>query len=328
MLVALIVLSITDAFAHPPASLVMDSQGTVYYSDLSHVWALASDGSKRVVVRDVHTHELWLDPDGNLYGEDVGNVGERYHHRVWRFTPSGPLTDVRPWREGHPSDHSDYSFARDSQGREYVLARSPHRVNVWERGTRIRTLELADQDASPGWLIVSPSGVTHITLGGALWRWAPEDTSAIRLAENLIERTDAFDFLHDRHALMGMWHGPEDEVYVSVFSGQAVKRIDSDGTVSVAARSTGDWSPVSGLIASDGAMWIQEFSTSNETRVRRIAADGTETLFDKAMNPGSPASSPSAPIQLNRAALGLGALLGVLALAVMALARRPRKRVV
>ena len=78
---------------------------------------------------------------------------------------------------------------------------------------------------------------------------------------------------------MGLWSDVEGAVYVSVFSGQVVKRIEPDGTVSIAARSTGEWSPVSGLVAPDGALWIQEFSTSNDTRIRRLAADGTETLF-------------------------------------------------
>jgi hypothetical protein len=39
------------------------------------------------------------------------------------------------------------------------------------------------------------------------------------------------------------------------------------------------WSPVGGLVSDDGALWILEWSGSNQARVRRLHADGTESLF-------------------------------------------------
>ena len=90
------------AAAHPPVSLVLDSRGNLYFSDLRNVRVLRPDGSIEIAVADVHTHELWLGPDGSLYGEDVTNVGEDYRHRVWRLEPDGVVTDVLPWRAGYP----------------------------------------------------------------------------------------------------------------------------------------------------------------------------------------------------------------------------------
>ena len=74
--------------AHPSVSVVVDSTGTIYFSDLSRVWMIHPDGSRSVAVDNVHTHELWIGPDGNVWGDDVQNVGEQYRHRVWkRATP-------------------------------------------------------------------------------------------------------------------------------------------------------------------------------------------------------------------------------------------------
>ena len=36
--------------AHPSVSAVIDSGGSVYYSDLEHVWRVAPDGTKSVAV--------------------------------------------------------------------------------------------------------------------------------------------------------------------------------------------------------------------------------------------------------------------------------------
>lgn len=49
----------------------MDSKGDVYFTDLKHVWKLAPDGKKNIVVSNVHTHELWIDANDNLYGEHL-----------------------------------------------------------------------------------------------------------------------------------------------------------------------------------------------------------------------------------------------------------------
>lgn len=267
------------AIAHPPVALVMDHQGTVFYSDLHHVWMIAPDGAKTIAVRNVHTHELWLGPDGSLYGEDVTNVGEQWYHRVWRRHPDGALTDVIPRRAGHPVDHADYAFAHDQSGRSYVLRRAEGRIDIRREGAVVRSVPLDLRRGTPGWLIADSTGVVHVTVGPDLLRLEPSDDALTVVARDLVERTEAFDFVHDRHALMGLWTDREGAVFVAVFAGQMVKRITPAGTVSVVARTKGSWSPSGGLVAPDGALWLLEFSTSNEARVRRIGPDGGEQIF-------------------------------------------------
>jgi len=81
LLIALLC-SAVPAFSHPGVSIVIDSRGIVYYTDLEHVWRILPDGSKEIAVRRVHTHELYLDDDDYLYGEDVVYEGERLD--TWR----------------------------------------------------------------------------------------------------------------------------------------------------------------------------------------------------------------------------------------------------
>ena len=81
------------ALAHPPVSIVIDSQGNIFYSDLERVWMIRTDGTKIVAVQKVHAHELWIGQDDILYGEDVTNVGDNYRHRIWKRTPNGQIED-------------------------------------------------------------------------------------------------------------------------------------------------------------------------------------------------------------------------------------------
>lgn len=264
------------ASAHPSVSVVVDKTGAIYYSDLSAVWVIRPDGTKEIAVADVHTHALWLSADGVLYGEDVSNRGAHYRHRVWALTPQGELRDAISWREGHPSDYADYSFVRDDEGRSYVLRRSARRIDVLREGTRERSLSFA---AYPGPVHEHHvyEGSVYVAVGGSLLRLDGETASAV--ASGLVERTEAFQFVQDRHALMGMWHDVQGGIYVSVFAGQAVKRVSPQGNVQTVASSEGAWSVVGGTFDAEGALLLLEWSTSNEARIRRIGPDGREEIL-------------------------------------------------
>ena len=264
--------------AHPPVSIVIDSRGNVFYSDLEQVWMIAPDGSKTIAVQHVHTHELWIGPDDTLYGEDVANVGDSYRHRIWKRTPDGQIENELEWREGHPDDFNDYSFARDASGLMYALVRSEKQIKILRDNEVIQTIALDSHEGFVHWLIVQPDGTIFLTIGKSLIQIKPGTTEGIVLANHLIERTPAFDFLHDRHALMGLWTDTKNNVYVSVFSGQQVKQISPDGIASVPFRQSGKWSITGGAIDSQGRVWLLEFSSDNQVRVRRIGQD-EETIF-------------------------------------------------
>jgi len=263
------------AAAHPPVSLVLDSRGNLYFSDLRSVRVLRPDGRIEIAVANVHTHELWLGPDGALYGEDVTNVGDDYRHRVWRLEPDGALTDVIAWRDGYPDEFHDYGFQRDAGGNAYVLRRDARSIEVRDPASAlVRQISLDDDPGYLHWLTVSPEGLVHVAIGPDLYRVEPGEISARVVARDLVERTPEFDFVHDRHALMGMWKDARGDICVSVYSGQVVKCVSARGEVTELTRSSGKWSPVGGRARPDGGHWLLEWSSDNEVRVRAIEAGG------------------------------------------------------
>src|ERR1041385_2177580 len=121
LLIAALFLSVS-ASAHPSVSVVVDTKGNVFYSDLKQVWRLDTQGKKTVAVPDVHTHELWLDSSDVLYGEHLWYTGPqdgsgKWFYRVWKRSPDGRISDVVPATEGF---RANFSFVRDGSRNGYM----------------------------------------------------------------------------------------------------------------------------------------------------------------------------------------------------------------
>src|SRR6185295_7001831 len=79
--------------AHPAWGIVVNRAGEVYYSDLETVWKIDRAGHVSVARAGVsgrHVHELSIDADDNIYGEDYDGTSTR----VWKMAPSGAITSV------------------------------------------------------------------------------------------------------------------------------------------------------------------------------------------------------------------------------------------
>ena len=74
---SILLLVTISSFAHPGIGIVMDSKGNVYYTDLTQVFKIDINGKKTVVVKNVHTHELYIDKSDNLFGEHLWYGGEQ-----------------------------------------------------------------------------------------------------------------------------------------------------------------------------------------------------------------------------------------------------------
>ncbi|MCL7959200.1 MAG: hypothetical protein M8861_03295 [marine benthic group bacterium] len=266
--------------AHPPVSVVMDSRGFVYYSDLQNVWKISPTGNRTLAVIGVHTHQLYLDAENRLYGEDATNddaTGKPYH-RVWRLDPDGTLTDVIPRRAGYLWDYGDFGFVRDRMGVAYILqhAGGPALVRVGATGKVTRTTLPRPE---PGFALPTPDGKVVITAGRDLLRADTRRDAAVVWKPDLSRLTPRAVEVADRHSLLGLWIDREERIYVASFAGAAVIRIDPDGTESVVAHSPEGWAPSGGMAGPDGSMWLLEVSLDNQVRVRRVMADGTERVY-------------------------------------------------
>lgn len=267
------------AGAHPPVSVVMDSRGFVYFSDLQNVWRISPTGTRTLAVIGVHTHQLYVDAEDRLYGEDATTddaTGEPYH-RVWRLDPDGSLTDVIPMRAGYLWDYADFGFVRDRMGVAYVLQHSggPALVRIGATGRVTRT-SLPRQE--PGFALPVDDRVV-ITAGRDLLRADPRRQNAMVWKENLADLTPRVVEVQDRHALLGMWGDRQGRIYVAAFAGAAVIRIGTDGEAAIVERSPDGWAPSGGMVGPDDSLWLLEMSSAGQVRVRRLMSDGTEHVY-------------------------------------------------
>lgn len=259
--------------AHPGIGIVMDRQGNVYYTDLARVWRIDPAGRKTVAVPGVHTHELALDAQGNLYGQHLwyeGDATKKWGYYAWKRTPSGRVEKVIPTREGWFL--ADYSFVRDASGTMYWAEPAPH--VVFRRRTpdgKISDVAACPDCRNVRWLAATAEGTILFTDAGDL-RTLGTNGSFRTLVKGMQKAEEA-------QLLMGIWTDARRNVFVADYGARRVFRVAPDGKVATAARSHFPWAPSGGTFAPDGALWLLENTIVNTVRVRRIAADGKERIF-------------------------------------------------
>ena len=258
---------------------MQDSRGNVFYTDLTHVWMIGPDGRKTIAVRNVHTHELCLDADGNLFGEHLWYEREatnRWGYRVWRLAANGALSDVVPAREGF---RKEYSFVRDGAGHMYrAEPGSPTRIEKRDPGGALSTLAECGDCRDVRWMTATAEGTVLFIDGGDLREVSPAGRLRT-IARRLSRRVWTQPHVSERHALMGIWTDTAGNAYVASYGAREVKRISRGGEVRVVARSRLPWSPTGGLVTPRGDLWLLEYSVTNAARVRRVARGGRETIY-------------------------------------------------
>jgi hypothetical protein len=258
--------------AHPGIGIVKDRKGNIFYTDLKQVWKIAKDGKRTIVVPNVHTHELYVDPNDNLYGEHLWYNGERLNtwgHYVWRLHANGKLDTVINPSEGFLAN---YSFVRDAAGNMYWAERFKiTRFKKKSTNGGINTItEGKFKDIR--WMYANSNGVVYFIDLLDLYKIEPGKQHQL-VAEDISNSSNLHaPITNSRHNLMGIWTDIEENIYVANYSGQVVKKISSDGIVSKIAFSTAPWSPTGGVFDDQGNLWLLEYSVTNEARVRKIPA--------------------------------------------------------
>lgn len=254
-----------SALAHPSVSVVVDSRGNVYYSDLTQIWRIAPDGTRSIAVPHVHSHELYLDGSDTLYGENLWYNGETlktWGNSVWKRTSDGHISFVHPPRNGF---NEDFSFVRDAAGNQYFAVHDKNEVRRRSPDGRVVTMARAPfKDIR--WMTVTPNGVVYLIDLLDLVRVTP-DGKVTTIARNLSSHALIGD---DRHRVQGVWLDRAGNVYVAASAEREVKRVTPSGRVDVVARSTFPWSPSGGVVAPNGDLWVLEYSTTNQQRVRKV----------------------------------------------------------
>lgn len=250
------------AAAHPPHGIAVAEDGTLYYPDLTHVWALdPATGEARIVVRNVHTHAVYLDGAGNLYGEDVDNQGDRYWHRVWVLRTDGTLEDVLPTRDGHPSDFHDYSLSLDPDGGSWLVRpREGELRHLAEDGTM--TDRPITAGSGPLGRVAVIGEYVYLTRARDLLRFDPETEAYAVVATGALPSREPFEWVRAPFALMGIWAGPDGEPCVADMGGMQVLCVSPDLVVTAEPATEGR-TPVAGAVGPDGSYWVLEMDTDN-----------------------------------------------------------------
>lgn len=275
---SLLWLTCATALAHPGVGIVQDSRGNVYYTDLKQVWKIAPNGKKSVAVAHVHTHELCLDNEDNLYGEHLWYEGEhtdKWGHRIWCLKRDGALIDIIPARAGF---RENYSFVRDHAGNMY-WAESGAQTVIKKRAPdgQIST-HATGNFRNVRWMTAAADGMLFLIDAGDLLRIATNGQVST-LLHRVSERTLAPSAANQSHYQMGLWLDKSGNVDVAVAGERLVMKVKPDGKAAVTQRSSWPWSPSGGLVDRAGNVWLLEYSLTNAVRVRRLKRDGSEQIF-------------------------------------------------
>jgi hypothetical protein len=286
LLLTALVLFAKSVAAHPGVGIVQDSRGNIYYTDLKQVWRITPDGKKSVVVPGVHTHELCLDAEDNLYGEHLWYEGERtdrWGHYVWRRSPDGRIEKILGPRQGFFFDYRDFSFHRDAAGNLYFFVAESGKTRIFKRAPGGEFSDVASaQFNNIRWKSVAPDGTLYVVDFRGGWkshliRITPDGKVSTMTTELSEFRFSIFG-INDQHAVMGLAPDAQGNVYLAVAGNRVVKKVTPAGQVSVVARSAIGWSPTGVLPLPNGDLWILEWGGTFVVRVRHLRPDGSEQI--------------------------------------------------
>lgn len=294
------------ALAHPSNGIVVDKSGAVIFSDERRniVFRIDAAGKLTPWITRKHCHELFLDGEGNLYGEHLEYLSESASWRssIWKRDAAGRLTDVYG-----PAPGFAPGLLLDGQGNRYqsngnespnglvsvITKRSPEgRVTVLAggaRGERDGKGDAAQLGAVLGmaWgpkqnlYFIEADAVRRVTMAGVV----------TTLARGFLGLKDA-DLPTQR--LWGLTVDSTGAVFVADNGNRRIIKVTSDGKVSTVLRADKPWSPTGAALRGDTLFVIEHGFTPPATslgpRVRKLLPDGTAvvlaTVTDQALEEG------------------------------------------
>ncbi len=305
------------AHAHPAAGIVVDREGRVYFSDLTTVWRVDAQGKLSAfrVGKNSHTHELFIDEVGNVYGTDnmYDPATKRHSIAVWRMTPAGEFkyvlapTDDPPRGLGMWRDRAGNTFAwerNDYRKRgAWLLRRSPDGTVTRLAGSSYGHADGHGEKASFGithFTALGEDGSVYVTDESYVRRVSPDGTVTTLAGDIRIEETDKPQERGTPTYLSGISVEPRGLVYVADFANGRVTRIAPDRKTETVFRSERPWVP-NGVAFGNGALYVMEYSATTDhgpfnTRVRKLSPDGTSTVLATVRDGApQPAASPATP---------------------------------
>ena len=275
----LFILLFGELMSHPGIGIVKDSKGNIFYTDLKHIWKLTPDGKKTIAVSNVHSHEIYLDKDDNLFGEHLWYEGEatkKWGHYVWCLRNDGKLEKIINNKEGFLSN---YSFKRDDAGNMYWVERF-NTSRFMKKTPDGRVSKFAEgKFKNIRWMISTKEGILYfIDAGESLYR-IDQNSEITEIASKLGEVSSVFTVIDQDHNAYAPWIDSDNNVYVPLLDSRKVKRVSPDGKIETVLTTAQSWGPAAGLFDEKGNLWLLEYGGGFDARVRMIAKNdiGKET---------------------------------------------------
>lgn len=272
-------------YAHPGVGIVKDSKGNIFFTDLHQVWKI-SNSKRTVVVPNVHTHELYIDENDNLFGEGgyYDDKAVKFYHYLWVLRPNGRIDTVVGMKEQYI--HQDFSLAKDKKGYEFYIKRflRPHTDtnHIYRRSPDGKEIVLTTGNFNDvNWLHPQEDGSLLYASKNIIFR--VDSSGAIKLVTEKIRNQDG-PTPRNGILIWGIWQDNAGNVYAAVYSDKTIKKIDPNGDVTTIYKSKGKWSPLHGVFDIKGKLWVLENSEKNDVQVVSAEEQQTNAIGDKSRN--------------------------------------------
>jgi hypothetical protein len=251
--------SFGPASAHPGIGLVIDKKGNIYYTDLRQIWKQTPTGEKSIAVAGVHSHELYIDNDDNLFGEHLWYEPgtDKFYHYQWCLKNTGQLIRLTENIEAYTQPQS-FSFVRDDNGNMYWYERSTtdsiYFIRKDEAGNKKKIASGIFNDIR--WMFSTHKGEIYFLDLDDLYKITDQNNFQL-IAKNLCTGTLWTMVFGKQHSVFGIWQDNVGNIYAAVTEDRCIKKITPDGEVTIVYRSEGS-SPINGLFDSKGKLWVLE----------------------------------------------------------------------
>ncbi len=257
-----------EALAHPGIGLVYDGKKTIYFTDLVHVWKLdITTGEPEIFLENIHTHELYLDPQGHLYGEHYWYVESegKFKNYIWKADEKGILTKII---EDRYDENNDFSFVRNNRFESFEIRKTADNYEIIKSDSVTETVLHQAKLKHPTWKYLTKKEELLFIDYPSLY--LANSSDMVLLESDISSSRFPFSLQSENHSIYGVWTDQNENIYVALYGGRQVIKIDKEGYMNRILTSSFLWSPVNGVFDKNEDLWLMECRIGGEIRVRKI----------------------------------------------------------